>query len=117
MSNNSKLSQMSKDALEVYALQLFKSEWEAMGFATHIPLGGDKMPRKAYAATVAAVTVRVMKEQEAPAGEAVFLILNTVLGNASQLGGKLLKEGFLKEEAPAVAADALLEALRKRIGG
>jgi len=103
-----------KDALEVQMLASFKASWQQLGFSTQIPLGGDKMPRRAYAATVADVIQRFMQEQEAQAAEAVFLILQTTLGNASQLGAKLVKEQWLKEDSPAQAADDLLARLLAR---
>ena len=95
-------------------LASFKSSWQRLGFSTQIPLGGDKMPRRAYAATVADVVQNFMQEQEAQPAEAVFIVLQTTLGNASQLGAKLVKEQWLKEDSPAQAADDLLARLLAR---
>jgi len=111
---NQMKTQISKDALEVQMLASFKSSWQRLGFSTQIPLGGDKMPRRAYAATVADVVQNFMQEQEAQPAEAVFIVLQTTLGNASQLGAKLVKEQWLKEDSPAQAADDLLARLLAR---
>ena len=107
-------TQISRDALEVQALAAFKASWLRLAFSTMIPLGGDKMPRRQYAAALADVIQGFMQEQEASAAEAVFVILQTSLGNASQLGAKLIKEDWLKEATPAQAADDLLARLLKR---
>ena len=105
---------ISKDTLEMQALAAFKASWQRLGFPTQIPLGGDKMPRRQYAAAVADVIQGFMQEQEIGAAEAVFVILQTTLGNASQLGAKLVKEAWLTEASPAQAVDDLLAKLLAR---
>lgn len=109
----------SKDVLEIKALDTFKQEWKGLGFTTTIPTGGEKMPRRQYAyamaATFAQLCVTYEAQELAAHSQVLAAMLQTVLGNSSQLGAKLMKEGWLKEASPEVTADALLEALKARI--
>ena len=106
-------TQISKEALDVQCLAAFKAAWLALGFSQQIPMGGEKMPRQAYAAALAEVIRGFMQEQESDAQEAVYIVLQTTLGNSSGLGAKLIKEKWLLEATPAQATDDLLARLRK----
>ena len=105
----------NKDALEVQALAYFKEEWAGLGLATVIPTGGEIMPRRFYAAVFTAVVMRLVKEYEQPdAQNVLYGTLQTVLGNASQLGAKLEKDKFFSRATAAATADDLLAKLKAR---
>lgn len=103
--------------LESKAIALFKEEWVANGFSTTIPLGGDKMPRRSYSLTVAAVVERLVQEYNQPHMVAIVAVLMTSVGNSSQLGAKLLKgdDAFLKEAGASETADSLIAAMQARL--
>ena len=104
----------SKDVREVQCLAQFKAAWLALGYPTLLSIDSFKMPRDRYAYCIADTVSWFQKEYEADSQEAIINVLQTSLGNASQLGAKLIKEKWLTEASPVEAADSFLETLRKR---
>lgn len=104
----------TKDALELWAIEQFKQAWLAFAFSQVIPAGGTTMPRRHHAACFADVVAKFMAEYEADTVTAVFTVMQTVLGNSSQLGAKLLKDKWLTEAEASATADALLASLLER---
>lgn len=104
----------AKDEMEIKSVALFKSEWELNGYSRRVGFGADKMPRQAYALTVAAVIENLVIELDQKHMPVVVAVLSTVLGNASQLGAKLLKEKWLTEGSATDAVEERIKAMQAR---
>ena len=104
-----KAEQRNLLAKEVRAL--FIQMMRALGHSS-VKHGGDLLPRSVWSSALA----MAMAERGVitPAQcDAVAVVLNSDLGNSSQLGGALKKEGILKVEDAATAATSLTDLLAK----
>ncbi len=106
---------MTKDEAEVSAIAAFKQGYSLSGGSNVIAIGADLMPRAIWAKATAFAIAKVGKEASLDAMAAAVVVLQTTVGNASQLGMKLKKEGFLKEATATETADSLLEKFRQQL--
>ena len=100
--------------IEEQALSLFKQAWIARGYSVAIPLASEAMPRERYALAVASALVAYASATNASPLEAAEEVLSTTVGNASQLLGVLVKDGFLKRESASEASNSLLARAKAR---
>lgn len=78
-----------------------------------IPFGGSLMPRETWARNLA-MALAIAGAIPAESADAVAAILNSDLGNSSQLGTNLKKEGVITETGAASAATSLASILAQR---
>ena len=102
----------ARNLLQKEVRGLFINNMKALGHET-VKHGADIMPRSIWASALALALAErgVIKAEEA---DGLAVVLNSDLGNSSQLGTALLKEGELKREDAATAATSLLEILQKK---
>lgn len=105
---------MSNSANEIKALAAFKEGYELLGASRIIPMGGDKLPRAVWAKATAYAIAKLAKESGDNLAASAS-VLDSVVGNSSQLGARLFKEGYLSEASGEVTADALLAKLRAKL--
>ena len=92
--------------------EAFVKELAAVG-GTRIAFAGNVMPRETWARCLALAMASV--GAIAPeAADAVMAILNSDLGNSSQLGTALLKEGAITRESAVAASTSLASILAER---
>lgn len=91
---------------------LFVSNMKALGHET-VALGADVMPRAIWANAIALAMAErgIISAEQA---DAVAVVLNSDLGNSSQLGAKLEKDGVLKRQSATAAATSLSAMLAAR---
>jgi hypothetical protein len=105
-------SEEGRKLLQKEVKALFISNMKALGHSS-VKHGADIMPRSIWASALAlALAERGVITAEQADGVAV--VLSSELGNSSQLGSLLLKEGELTRETAANAATSLAEMLADR---
>lgn len=108
-------------------LESFKQAWHSLALPQVVSNGSDVMPRQSYALCFALVATqaaegnaRARKALDAGASEdvnvsdwqaAIIATTLSVVGNASQLGAALLKDGFLSKPQAIDSTTALLARL------
>lgn len=113
MQNNVDVSSAEKaKLLQKKARASFVSNLQALG-KTKIAFGADIMPRELWAQLVALSLAEngcITAEQ----ADCVSVVLNSDLGNSSQLGTALLKEGVMERETAITASKSLASILAER---
>lgn len=111
--NNIQSGTAEGNALLVKQARLaFISELAAIG-GSKVAFGGSLLPRKSWSRSLALAMVEARAIQPTQA-DAVMVILDSDLGNASQLSANLVKEGAIVVQGAAQAAESLADVLAKR---
>lgn len=105
-------SEESQKVLAKEVRALFVQNMKALNHV-EIAHGADLLPRSIWS-TALALALAERGVIEAKQADAVAVVLNSDLGNSSQLGGALLKEGELKRQTAVQAGMSLADLLAKR---
>ena len=110
MSNNNIASGEGRKLLQKSARLAFVAELQAIG-GTKVSFGSSIMPRERWARCL---TVALFTTGASMDADECLVVLDSDLGNASQLGTALVKEEVIKVEAVEVAAGSLAKMLAER---
>jgi hypothetical protein len=110
MNNPDMKTAEGRKLLQKMALAAFLERLVSLG-ANAISFSADIMPREVWADCISFAIFATNSQNDA---EAIKCLLDSTLGNSSQLGTYLLKEGHITRESKQAAGNSLAEALAKR---
>ena len=110
MNNINLATAEGRKLLQIQARDAFKLELSNQN-ATKVAFGASIMPRVLWARCL---TLAIFAVDASGNPDAIEAILDSDLGNSSQLGTQLVKEGFITQDSAAIHGESLAQLLAKR---